>query len=123
MKALCRALATLPPNFSDKLVHHSDRGGQYCSSLYTGILKEHGIQVSVTQDGSPYDNGIAERVNGILKREWLNDMVLRDIDQARTQVERIIGIYNTRRPHMAIGLKVPDQAHRDKKELFARVMY
>lgn len=123
VKALCRALATLPPNFSDKLVHHSDRGGQYCSSLYTGILKEHGIQVSVTQDGSPYDNGIAERVNGILKREWLNDMVLRDIDQARMQVERIIGIYNTRRPHMAIGLKVPDQAHRDKKELFARVMY
>ncbi|MEI3420273.1 MAG: transposase [Butyricimonas faecihominis] len=69
----------------------------------------------MTQDGSPYDNGIAERVNGILKREWLNDMVLRDIDQARMQVERIIGIYNTRRPHMAIGLKVPDQAHRDKK--------
>ena len=79
--------------------------------------------MSVTQDGSPYDNGIAERVNGILKREWLNDMVLRDIDQARMQVERIIGIYNTRRPHMAIGLKFPDQAHRDKKELFARVMY
>ena len=79
--------------------------------------------MSVTQDGSPYDNGIAERVNGILKREWLNDMVLRDIDQARTQVERIIGIYNTKRPRMAIGLKVPDQAHRDKKELFARVMY
>ncbi|MEI3422820.1 MAG: DDE-type integrase/transposase/recombinase [Butyricimonas faecihominis] len=50
VKALCRALAMLPPNFSDKLVHHSDRGGQYCSSLYTGILKEHGIQVSVTQD-------------------------------------------------------------------------
>ncbi|MEI3420274.1 MAG: hypothetical protein V8R91_04005 [Butyricimonas faecihominis] len=45
VKALCRALATLPPNFSDKLIHHSDRGGQYCSSLYTGILKEHGIQV------------------------------------------------------------------------------
>lgn len=123
VKALCRALATLPPDSGENLVHHSDRGGQYCSSLYTGILKEHAIQVSVTQDGSPYDNGIAERVNGILKREWLNDMVLKDIDHARKQVERIIGIYNTRRPHMAIGLKVPDQAHRDKKELFARVMY
>lgn len=90
-----RALAMLPPNFSEKLVHHSDRGGQCCSSLYTGILKEHGIQVSGTRDGSPYDNGIAERVNEILKREWLNDMVLKDIDQA----------------------------HRNKKELFARVMY
>ncbi|MEI3422085.1 MAG: integrase core domain-containing protein [Butyricimonas faecihominis] len=55
-------------------------------------------------------------MNGILKREWLNDMVLK-INQARMQVERIIGIYNTRRPHMAIGLKVPDQAHRDKKRV------
>ena len=91
--------------------------------MYTGILKEHAIQVSVTRDGSPYDNDIAERVNGILKREWLNDIDLKDIDHARKQVERIIGIYNTRRPHMAIGLRVPDQAHRDKKELFARVVY
>ncbi len=57
------------------------------------------------------------------KRVWLNDIDLKDIDHATKQMERIIGIYNTRRPHVAIGLSVPDQAHRDKKELFARGMY
>jgi len=50
-------------------------------------------------------------------------LALKDIDQARMQVKRIIGIYNTRRPNMAIGLKVPEQAHRNKKELFAKGMY
>lgn len=122
-RALYRALENSREDSLEGLIHHSDRGGQYCSALYTGILKLHGISVSVTQDGSPYDNAIAERVNGILKREWLNDFVLKDIEEARKNVDRVIKLYNTRRPHLAIGFNVPDQAYKDKTQRFARVMF
>ena len=79
--------------------------------------------ISMTQDGSPYDNAIAERVNGVLKREWLNDISLKDINDARKHVERIIQVYNKKRPHLAVLGMVPEQAHRDKKKKFARVMF
>lgn len=123
VKALQCALENVEDGSFKDLIHHSDRGGQYCSILYTGILKQHGIRVSVTQDGSPYDNAIAERVNGILKREWLNDLTLKDIDDARKHVERVIGIYNKKRPHLAVCYQVPEQAYRDKRKKFARVMF
>ena len=83
----------------------------------------HGIRVSVTQDGSPYDNAIAERVNGILKREWLNDIPLKDIHDARKHVKRVIEIYNKKRPHLAVCCQVPEQAYKDKMKKFARVMF
>lgn len=56
--------------YDGPLIHHSDRGAQYLSELYTGYLKKHGILISVTQNGSPYDNPVAERINGILKGEF-----------------------------------------------------
>ena len=123
VKALYRALDNGAGDSFKDLIHHSDRGGQYCSALYTGILKLHGIRVSVTQDGSPYDNAIAERVNGILKREWLNDIPLKDINDARKHVEKVIEIYNGKRPHLAIGSKVPGLAYKDKTKKFARVIF
>ena len=123
VKALYRALENSEPDSLEDLIHHSDRGGQYCSALYTGILKLHGIRVSVTQDGSPYDNAIAERVNGILKREWLNDIPLKDMNDARKHVERVIEIYNKKRPHLAVCCQVPAQAYNDKMKKFARVMF
>jgi putative transposase len=54
-------------SYNKSLIHHSDRGSQYCSVEYTDILKEHNVNISMTQNGSPYDNAVAERVNGILK--------------------------------------------------------
>lgn len=123
VKALYHALETGEHGSFKDLIHHSDRGGQYCSALYTGILKLHGIRVSVTQDGSPYDNAIAERVNGILKREWLNDIPLKDIHDARKHVKRVIEIYNKKRPHLAVCCQVPEQAYKDKMKKFARVMF
>ena len=69
LKALREALARR--KYSGDLIHHSDRGLQYCSALYTKVLQSNGIAISMTQDGSPYDNAIAERVNGILKDEFL----------------------------------------------------
>ena len=123
VKALYRALENGENDSFKNLIHHSDRGGQYCSAVYTGILKLHHVSISMTQDGSPYDNAIAERVNGVLKREWLNDISLKDINDARKHVERIIQVYNKKRPHLAVLGMVPEQAHRDKKKKFARVMF
>ena len=116
VKALYRALETGGAVSFKDLIHHSDRSGQYCSALYTGILKLHGIRVSVPQDGSPYDNAIAERVNGILKREWLNDIPLKDINDARRNIERVIDIYNKKRPHLAVCCQVPAQAYKDNRK-------
>ena len=123
VKALFRALETGGAVSFKVLIHHSDRSGQYCSALYTGILKLHGIRVSVPQDGSPYDNAIAERVNGILKREWLNDIPLKDINDARRNIERVIDIYNKKRPHLAVCCQVPAQAYKDNRKKFARVIF
>ena len=123
VKALYRALENGENDSFENLIHHSDRGGQYCSAVYTGILKLHHVSISMTRDGSPYDNAIAERVNGVLKREWLNDISLKDINDARKHVERIIQVYNKKRPHLAVLGMVPEQAHRDKKKKFARVMF
>ena len=68
VKALRMALAGR--KYTHPTIHHSDRGLQYCSQLYTQVLKEHGFLISMTQDGSPYDNAVAERINGILKAEF-----------------------------------------------------
>lgn len=123
VKALYRALENGDVDTRQGLIHHSDRGGQYCSSVYTGILKLHRVGISMTQDGSPYDNAITERVNGILKREWLNDIHLKDIDDASKHVGRVIRLYNEKRPHLAVRGLVPERAYKDKSKKFARVMF
>ena len=105
------------------LIHHSDRGCQYCSAQYVDTLAERRMLVSVTQDGSPYDNAVAERVNGILKREWLDGESFRDIGQMRERVAEIVGLYNSRRPHFSLGLNTPDSVYRRNDKEFARKMY
>lgn len=121
--ALRMALASSDSSSFKGIIHHSDRGTQYCSLDYTDVLKEYKLFISTTQDGSPYDNAIAERVNGILKREWLNDMTLTGVVQAREAVGTIVKIYNTRRPHHSIGLQVPNQVYKSKDPRFAYVMF
>jgi len=105
------------------LIHHSDRGGQYCSAAYTRLLKERHVRISMTQNGSPYDNAIAERVNGILKNEWLDKMTFNNIEDAKRETERVVNLYNTRRLHAAINFLVPEKAHQDRSGCFARVMF
>jgi putative transposase len=94
------------------LVHHSDRGFQYCSHKYTRKLKKRGIIISMGQAGNCYDNALAERVNGILKDEYLLDAVFPTGDLARLAVEQAIWNYNEIRPHWSLKLKVPSQVHR-----------
>lgn len=123
LRALYRAFLEVEDDGLKGLIHHSDRGCQYCSGQYVGTLGMKGIRISMTQDGSPYDNAIAERVNGILKREWLDAMELEDIVQVREKVEKIVGLYNVRRPHFALGLKTPDTVYAQRDGEFRRQMY
>ncbi len=111
LQAMRIALADLPPE--SLLIHHSDRGTQYCCEKYIDLLTSHGVAISMTQSGNPRENAIAERVNGILKNEWLNDMELVTIEQARELVGRVIELYNTKRLHSSIGMLTPDEMHRN----------
>jgi len=93
------------------LIHHSDRGLQYCSSVYTTLLEKNGIDISMTEESSPYENAVAERVNGILKDEFELDDVFEDPKQAEKQVHQSIKLYNEKRPHLSNHMLTPFQMH------------
>ena len=89
-------------------IHHSDRGVQYACDAYIGTLTAHHIRVSMTESYNPTDNAVAERMNGILKTEWIYGMSLfKDEEHAREQIAETIAFYNNERPHMSIGMKKP----------------
>ncbi len=93
------------------LIHHSDKGVQYCSSEYIKILQQEGIAISMTQNGSPYENALAERANGILKTEFLISRVYQSHQDAKKGITPVIQIYNQRRPHSTVDYLTPDEAH------------
>lgn len=101
------------------LIHHSDRGSQYCSHEYVGILQDRGISISMTQSGDPRDNAIAERVNGILKTELLEE-VYADITVARAAIAQAVNTYNYLRPHTSIDMLTPAMAHSKSSHLKRR---
>lgn len=96
------------------LTHHSDRGLQYCSKLYTGLLNQYGINISMTEQSDPYENAIAERVNGILKDEFGLDGRFDDIEQLHKQTEQAIYLYNNHRPHLSNQMLTPKQMHQQQ---------
>ena len=112
MQALRMALSTIDCKTACRLIHHSDRGSQYCSYAYVEELTARGISISMTESGNPLENAIAERANGIIKREWLYKMTIATIDECKVILDRIINFYNTERPHMSIGWQTPAQVHR-----------
>jgi putative transposase len=93
------------------LIHHSDRGLQYCCSEYISILAEHHIAISMTQNGDPYENAIAERVNGILKDEFTLGNTFRTIQDAQSILENAVKSYNEHRPHLSLKLLTPQQVY------------
>lgn len=93
------------------LIHHSDRGIQYCSTEYQEIHRRHGVVCSMTDGYDCYQNALAERVNGILKMEFLLHRPT-DLAQARRMVQQSVQIYNQERPHQSLKLKTPDEVHR-----------
>ncbi len=103
-----------------KLIHHSDRGIQYCSSHYVEMLEEADIRISMTQTGSPYDNALAERVNGIIKNEFYPNRLYMNHVEAEKAIIKNIGIYNDNRPHASIDYLTPAMAHEGKGKLEMR---
>ncbi|RZL17170.1 MAG: IS3 family transposase, partial [Pedobacter sp.] len=104
----------------NKLIHYSDRGSQYCSKGYVDILTDGNIAVSMTENGNPYENAIAERVNGILKAEFDLYGAQTGFRETTTKIRDNIQIYNQIRPHASCDYLTPDQAHLKQGELKKR---
>lgn len=111
IKALTMALNNLPKQSQASLIHHSDRGVQYCSETYVKLLQENNIQISMTENGDPLGNAIAERINGILKSEYLKHYLVNTFTEAAKVLDNAIKLYNQDRPHFSIGLLTPEQVH------------
>jgi len=92
------------------VIHHSDRGMQYCSNEYVKLLTQHHALISMTQNGDPYENAMAERVNGILKTELIAETYA-DVNEAMQHIARCITIYNYRRVHSSINYQIPHHVH------------
>lgn len=108
LAALKMALASNP--LRDGLIHHSDRGVQYCCDEYVRLLEHHEVKISMTEKGDPLENALAERVNGILKQELLEE-VFTDFETAQKAVAIACSSYNHLRPHGSIDNLKPAQAH------------
>jgi len=111
LAALERALAGLPAGAAP--LHHSDRGCQYTSTPYRERLAAAGLTASMTEENHCYENGLAERVNGILKQEFGLGGVFATRAQARRTLEQAVDLYNTRRPHTKLGYRTPEKVHRE----------
>ena len=97
------------------LIHHSDRGLQYCSDEYQKILEKNNISCSMTQNSDPYENAVAERINGILKQEFDIDKFDVETKIKRKIVDESIKIYNELRPHFSNHYLTPNQMHKQEK--------
>ena len=120
IKALKKAIRQLPePEHS---IHHSDRGIQYCSLEYTDLLKKHGIKISMTENGDPLENAIAERVNRTIKEEFTKEKTLsfKTLKIAKREPPKFIKFYNEQRPHRSIDMHTPSAAYRMEGELKRR---
>lgn len=109
IKALNKALKNLPKG--SNLIHHSDRGTQYCSNEYTKKLSKNNILISMTEDNHCYENAQAERVNGILKHEYGLKEIFLDKKEAITACRQAVVLYNNYRPHLALKMKTPNMVH------------
>tara|TARA_R110002051_G_scaffold314290_1_gene391201 strand:+ start:12218 stop:12871 length:654 start_codon:yes stop_codon:yes gene_type:complete len=95
------------------LIHHSDRGIQYCSNQYTQILKRNKIDISMTEENHCYENAMAERVNGILKDEFYLDQTFDSMQHAKRATKNAINLYNEIRLHLSLEYKTPNYVHQN----------
>ena len=112
------ALKMAVKNRQDKdvpLIHHSDRGLQYCADDYQKMLNKNGIQCSMTNNGDPYENAVAERINGILKQEFMIDCYHQDLSIMKIIIKEAVDIYNNERPHHSNYMLTPKQMHGQNK--------
>ena len=114
LKALEMALKR-KRDITKRLIHHSDRGVQYCSNEYQDLLTNHNLLCSMTESYDPYQNAIAERVNGVLKQEFLYGITVSDMQLMNLLITESIDIYNDERPHSSCLMKTPNQMHKQSK--------
>jgi len=114
IKALVMVLKTRKYN-NEPLIHHSDRGLQYCSNDYQDLLKVNQIQSSMTEKYDPYENAIAERINGILKQEFSINRLTKNYEIKSKLVKQAIDTYNKIRPHLSNNMLTPMQMHAQRK--------
>ncbi|WP_197429364.1 integrase core domain-containing protein, partial [Winogradskyella endarachnes] len=93
------------------LIHHSDRGIQYCSNQYSQILKSKNIKISMTEENHCYENAVAERVNGILKDEFYLDQTFDSLNHAKKATKSAINLYNQIRLHVSLDYKTPNMVY------------
>ena len=120
LKALDIALESIQTEEYQTLIHHSDRGVQYACNLYTEKLHALNIKISMTERSDPKDNAIAERVNGILKYEFLNHLQLANITDLREAVVRAVRFYNEERPHRSLDMMTPYEANLQPQKIKKR---
>ena len=111
LRALKKALANA--RHAEDLIHHSDRGIQYCSKQYVAELQKRNIQISMTEENHCYENAVAERVNGILKDEFYLDQCFANLSHAKKAIKSAINVYNNRRLHLSLNLKTPESVYRN----------
>ncbi|MCX6217369.1 MAG: IS3 family transposase [Spirosoma sp.] len=110
-RALEMALKQITKRMGPHLIHHSDRGIQYCCDEYTRVLDAYHIRISMTENSDPLENSVAERVNGILKEEYLSHQPVRSLEEAYTLLEKGVFLYNYKRPHLSCDMLSPVAAH------------
>jgi len=96
-----------------KIIHHSDRGIQYCSEGYVKLLQSNDILISMTENGDPLENPIAERVNGIIKDEYLNRYHYTTMKEIEEKLNQVVAFYNHERPHMSCSMFTPGKVHQE----------
>jgi transposase InsO family protein len=118
IEALKKALRSRKEK-NESLIHHSDRGVQYCCHAYVKLLGKHQIQISMTQTGDPLENAVAERIHKTIKEEFTNDRQISfcNIEEAKTEIKKFIKFYNEKRPHRSAEWLTPSQAHSYSGEL------
>lgn len=119
VKALDMAIKNRKYTNTD-LIHHSDRGLQYCSNEYVSLAQENGITMSMTEKSDPYENALAERMNRTIKEEFCMDRTLKSKDQVYKTVKEAVNLYNTYRPHLALNYLTPNEVH-NKKSPFKKI--
>lgn len=95
-----------------KLIHHSDRGLQYCSGEYVNMAESNGIKMSMTEQSDPYENALAERMNRTIKEEFCLDNTLKTKLQVYNIVKEAVELYNNYRPHLSLNYQTPDFIHK-----------
>jgi len=102
------------------IIHHSDRGIQYCCPEFSEFAEQNGMLLSTTQQYDPYENAVAERVNGILKYEFGLLKTLPNLDTAQKMIKEVVNIYNNERRHYSLEMKTPMFAHKNQQHNYKR---